>query len=679
MKTLTPHSQLEDYFINAVIHSNDESNLYKVEDFKLDKSVLLSQYNVSKKDMYEKLLYFKHPNIIGIDKIFEKNQQLYTISKLSNDIKLEKYLLSNSFSESEINTNLNSMLDMMIQLKNIELSFNIKIDNLVVNRDKNILLDNALNLINYSNDEQMIYELGTLMYLLITKEIYKGTDELKPSQKYSRALCGLVNRMLGINSNKKFKTLTELKILIQQSVKFDENSCEPIVCEQSANNPFSKFLSLMAVLLIISAGLYVVLSDKKILKPSEMGLVQSIQFHIAGYMNKSKAQYALGEMYEKGYVVDVDLKESLSWYEKSANNDNVYAKLYLGYLYQQGEIVPKDIYKAIYWYEEAAKDGSEYAQYNLGQIYYKGSDVQKDIQKAIKWFELAARQDYKKSYYILGLLYLNSDGDEIDYKKSFDYFSKGLDSNDSYSQMAVAYMYQNGYGVIKDSKKAISLYEEAAKNSHKVAQYNLARVYHYGKGVKVDKKKARYWYTLASKQGYKEAVEGLKKLNQKPKKKYVKKKPKVQETQTYYTSGAKKEYEEPKSISYGRFIDRGEFVEDTKSGLFWQKDGRQSGRLNFYQAKEYANNLYLGGVTGWRVPTAKELETIFPALDEPFINTPYTDKRCCKGPYEWRSYWTSELDNSMKDYAYLYHWHGDGGRNNCYASKNYVYVRCVHD
>lgn len=135
----------------------------------------------------------------------------------------------------------------------------------------------------------------------------------------------------------------------------------------------------------------------------------------------------------------------------------------------------------------------------------------------------------------------------------------------------------------------------------------------------------------------------------------------------------KKKYVEPKSISYGRFIDRGEFVEDTKTGLFWQKDGQESGKLNFYQAKEYAENLYLGGLVGWRVPTAAELKTIFPALKKPFINTPHT------GKYERNSYWTSELDTRMKDYAYVYHWYGEGGKNNCYASKNYVYVRCVYD
>ena len=129
-----------------------------------------------------------------------------------------------------------------------------------------------------------------------------------------------------------------------------------------------------------------------------------------------------------------------------------------------------------------------------------------------------------------------------------------------------------------------------------------------------------------------------------------------------------------------RWVDHGDYVEDTLTGLLWQKDGKESGKLNFYQAADYAENSTLGGMTEWRVPTISELETIFPAVITPFTNTPYTNKQYGSGGvYEWTSYWTCELDSSMADYAYLYHWYATGGANNCYASQNYVYVRCVHD
>jgi hypothetical protein len=128
-----------------------------------------------------------------------------------------------------------------------------------------------------------------------------------------------------------------------------------------------------------------------------------------------------------------------------------------------------------------------------------------------------------------------------------------------------------------------------------------------------------------------------------------------------------------------RFIDHGDYVEDTQTRLFWQKDGASSGKRNFYDAGTYARKLRLGGSRGWRVPTAKELASIFPADSAPFTNSAYNKDKCCGGPNEFRNYWTSELDTRTGDYAYVYHWYAKGGANNCIASMAFVYVRCVRD
>ena len=135
----------------------------------------------------------------------------------------------------------------------------------------------------------------------------------------------------------------------------------------------------------------------------------------------------------------------------------------------------------------------------------------------------------------------------------------------------------------------------------------------------------------------------------------------------------------PTPTNEKRFVNRGDYVEDSKTGLLWQKDGDASGKRNFYQARDYAKDLKLGGMTGWRVPTREELAAIFPATETPFKDTKYTKPRCCQGPYEWNSYWTSEIDIRRDDYAFVYQWYADGGANNCIASENFVYVRCVHD
>ena len=97
---------------------------------------------------------------------------------------------------------------------------------------------------------------------------------------------------------------------------------------------------------------------------------------------------------------------------------------------------------------------------------------------------------------------------------------------------------------------------------------------------------------------------------------------------------------------------------------------------------EYAKKAKLGTVkTGWRVPTAAEFTTIFPATCEPFKDTGYKEWDIKDPvPAEARNYWPRELDTRLKDYAYVYHWYGPGGGpNNCRASQNFVNVRLVHD
>lgn len=129
----------------------------------------------------------------------------------------------------------------------------------------------------------------------------------------------------------------------------------------------------------------------------------------------------------------------------------------------------------------------------------------------------------------------------------------------------------------------------------------------------------------------------------------------------------------------GRFVVKGDCIEDTWTGLLWQKDGAASGRKNFQQAADYAAGLKLNGLDGWRVPTIEELASVFPADDTPFTGSDYTPEQCCAPPHTYNSYWTSELDNRQEDYAYVYHWYAKGGANNCYASRNFVRVRCVRD
>ena len=127
--------------------------------------------------------------------------------------------------------------------------------------------------------------------------------------------------------------------------------------------------------------------------------------------------------------------------------------------------------------------------------------------------------------------------------------------------------------------------------------------------------------------------------------------------------------------SQKRFINKGRYIQDKQTGLLWQRNGYESGRLNFYQAEKYAKHLSIDDLEHWRLPTVKEFTEIYKEKDDiAFIYAPFLRGET--------AYWSSEMSYDMDDYATLFIWPEDykkGGPNGCYASKNWYYVRAVHD
>jgi len=135
-------------------------------------------------------------------------------------------------------------------------------------------------------------------------------------------------------------------------------------------------------------------------------------------------------------------------------------------------------------------------------------------------------------------------------------------------------------------------------------------------------------------------------------------------------------------VAADRFRDAKEYVEDRWTGLLWQKDGEDSQRLSFDEAANYAKTQRLGGVAGWRLPTAEELGTIFPANFAPFTNTPFSPVACCASIEEEasrRRYWTSHRDErpGIVNFVVCFEWSGAGGLNSAFAATRSAFVRCV--
>ena len=90
------------------------------------------------------------------------------------------------------------------------------------------------------------------------------------------------------------------------------------------------------------------------------------------YVNpNSYAQYWIGHLYFNGYGVPKNLKIAMSWFEKSYENNNIYALNYIGILYQYDEKNMKQIkyvLDMINCFTNSANKGNEFAKYNLAHL-----------------------------------------------------------------------------------------------------------------------------------------------------------------------------------------------------------------------------------------------------------------------------------------------------------------------
>jgi len=84
-------------------------------------------------------------------------------------------------------------------------------------------------------------------------------------------------------------------------------------------------------------------------------------------------------------------------------------------------------------------------------------------------------------------------------------------------------------------------------------------------------------------------------------------------------------------------------VTDRATGLMWQQ--ADSGRgMNWEQALAYATSLNLAGHSDWRLPNAKELQSIMDYTRVPAMDPIFTVSRLSDGEYSWEWTSTTHLD-----------------------------------
>lgn len=104
------------------------------------------------------------------------------------------------------------------------------------------------------------------------------------------------------------------------------------------------------------------------------------------------AQNAMGDIYQNGRGVPVDLAKAVEWYGKAAAQKHAPAQNSLGLMHLNGAGVPRDLGKAAQYFQQAAEQGDGWGLNNLGGMYEMGWGVPKDAAKAAAFYKQAVEK-----------------------------------------------------------------------------------------------------------------------------------------------------------------------------------------------------------------------------------------------------------------------------------------------
>ncbi|KAK3832019.1 MAG: hypothetical protein J3R72DRAFT_238936, partial [Linnemannia gamsii] len=259
----------------------------------------------------------------------------------------------------------------------------------------------------------------------------------------------------------------------------------------------------------------------KVVAPQERILTavqKFVQVGLKARLGDKDAQFALGEMYDRGQGTVQSASQALEWYEKAAEQGLIVAQYTagMGHRYGQGEDKNERNCYGYNWLIKAANQGHAAAQYEVGLMltqdvarpHYPDSDIDHE------WYLKAADQGHADAQYTLGNMYYNGESFSTDYSSAMNYYLKAANQGHVSASSCAGKMYCIGQGVTQDYFKAAEWYLKAAAQGDKEAQYALAVLYEIGLGVTEDKTMAIEWYQKAADGGYSDAQKALDRLKE---------------------------------------------------------------------------------------------------------------------------------------------------------------------
>ncbi len=188
------------------------------------------------------------------------------------------------------------------------------------------------------------------------------------------------------------------------------------------------------------------------------------EFKQAAEQGDARAQFYLGEAYNRGRGVLQDYADALTWYRKAAEQNNADAQETLCSMYFFGQgIVPQDYAEGAKMCAGAGKQGRVYPAYLGGYLYEFGKGVNVDLAQAAALYKVAAEGGNTDAQEALGRMYFFGQGVTQDYEEAAKWNRKVAEEGRSFSQFLLAYAYDYGKGVATKSDRGRGLVSQGRR------------------------------------------------------------------------------------------------------------------------------------------------------------------------------------------------------------------------
>ncbi len=117
------------------------------------------------------------------------------------------------------------------------------------------------------------------------------------------------------------------------------------------------------------------------------------EHHGISLIKKSGLPYYMGMVQKRTDSIIQNGKKAAKYFEQAAKQNDPRAQFEIGEMYQKGIGVKADPYMAYAWYKAAAEQGNKDAMFQLAECLYNGIGIQQDVTKAIWWYEKSAKME----------------------------------------------------------------------------------------------------------------------------------------------------------------------------------------------------------------------------------------------------------------------------------------------